>query len=312
MGDQRDDALNNSPYAGRWVARLDGRIIAQGGTPEQARRAAQSSRHKEKAEIIYMPSASPLSLSPLVERVRLTLPDQEIYLVGGAVRDALLGNVSHDLDFAVPRAAIAIARRVADALNADFYILDQSFDTARVIVRAEPRADVPELVFAAKAPRPSRDFLDFSSFRSSLDSTGRTGNQPATLEADLGGRDFTINSMAYDLRAGSILDPLDGASDLRAKLIRTASASAMEDDAIRVLRGVRLAAALEFKIDPGTRKAMKTAVRLLPGISPERQRDELFKILDGPRPDTSLRALEMLLDPTHPSGPWRCSGYFLT
>ena len=122
-----------SPYAGRWVARLEGRIIGHGGTPEQARRAALKSRYKEKAEIIYMPSAVPLSLSPLVERVRSILPGQEIYLVGGAVRDALLGHISHDLDFAVPQNAITAARQVANALQADFYILDESFDAARVI-----------------------------------------------------------------------------------------------------------------------------------------------------------------------------------
>jgi tRNA nucleotidyltransferase/poly(A) polymerase len=291
MDNKRDDAQNELPYAGRWVARLDGRIIAHGGTPEQARKAAQRSRNKEKAEIIYMPLASPISLSPLVERVRLTLPDQELYLVGGAVRDAFLGKVSHDLDFAVPQGAIAIARQIANALKADFYILDESFDTARVIVKADQRPEAAQDEISSRQSRLVRDFLDFSSFRMPA---GITGKQPATLENDLRGRDFTINSMAYDLRAGSILDPTGGASDLRSKVIRAASASAMEDDAIRILRGVRLAAALEFKIDPSTRKAMKAAARLLPEISAERQRDELFKILDGPRPDASLRALEML------------------
>ncbi len=72
-----------------------------------------------------MPSASPLSLSPLVERVQAALPGQEIYLVGGAVRDALLGKLSHDLDFVVPEEAIAAARSVANSLHADFYILDE-------------------------------------------------------------------------------------------------------------------------------------------------------------------------------------------
>ena len=87
-----------SPYAGRWVARLRGKVIAQGTTPEEARRAAQTHRHKESPEIIFMPA--PSSFSPLLASVREALPaDQEIYLVGGAVRDALLGRESHDLDF---------------------------------------------------------------------------------------------------------------------------------------------------------------------------------------------------------------------
>ena len=76
--------------------------------------------------------------------------------------------------------------------------------------------------------------------------------------------------------------------------VRSASVSAIEDDAIRILRGVRLAAALDFRIDPTTRKAMKAAAPLLPNISAERLRDELFKTLEGPRPAASMRALEML------------------
>ena len=114
------------------------------------------------------------------------------------------------------------------------------------------------------------------------------------LESDLRGRDFTINAIAFDLRNQTILDPLGGASDLRAKLIRACSDTSLKDDPIRILRAVRQAAALDFKIEAETRKAMKQAAPLLPNISPERQRDELFKILEGPRPDASLRALEML------------------
>ena len=89
------------PVAG-W--RVRGRIVAQGGTPEQALHAAQLSRHKEKPEIIYMPVS--FSYSPLIDKVRDILPDQEIYLVGGAVRDMLLNRLSHDLDFAVPSKGI--------------------------------------------------------------------------------------------------------------------------------------------------------------------------------------------------------------
>ena len=252
-------------YVGRWIAKVRGKIIAQGGTPEQALHAAQMSRHKEKPEITYMPY--PLPFSSLSDSVRSALPDVELYLVGGAVRDLLLNRVSHDLDFAIPEDAIQIARRVANALHADFYILDESFDTARVILSADNGA---------------RDILDFAAFRGS------------DLETDLRGRDFTINAIAFDLRNQTILDPLGGASDLRAKLIRACSDTSLKDDPIRILRAVRQAAALDFKIEAGTRKAMKLAAPLLPNISPERQRDELFKILEGPRPDASLRALEML------------------
>jgi tRNA nucleotidyltransferase/poly(A) polymerase len=258
---------NASPYAGRWVARLQGRVVAHGGTPEQALIAAQKSRHKEKPEIIYMPLESSFAFSPLLERLCAALPDQEMYLVGGAVRDALLGRVSHDLDLAIPKDAIAVARRAAAILNADFYVMDESFDIARLIAPAEGG---------------SRDILDFSAFRGS------------DLDTDLRGRDFTINAIAFDPRQKAILDPLNGAADLRAKLIRACSGTSFRDDSIRILRAVRFAAALEFKIETATRAAMKRAVNLLSNISPERQRDELFKILEGPRPAASLRALEML------------------
>jgi putative nucleotidyltransferase with HDIG domain len=261
-----DDSQSASPYAGRWVARVRGRIVAQGGTPEQALRAAQSSRHKEKPEIIYMPA--PFSHSPLIDKVRDALPGQEIYLVGGAVRDMLRNRLSHDLDFALPTNGIALARKVANALDADFMVLDAERDTGRVIFTD---ADG------------TRTFLDFATYRNG-----------ATLEADLRARDFAMNAIAYDIHAGTIIDPLNGASDLRAKVIRACSPTALQDDPVRILRAIRQAAAFDFKIEIETRKAMKASAEHLPNISPERQRDEVFKILEGPKPDSSMRALEML------------------
>lgn len=255
-----------SAYAGRWVARIRGKIVAQGGTPEQALHAAQKSRHKEIPEIIYMPIH--FSHSPLLDKVRDALPDQEVHLVGGAVRDMLLNRLSRDLDFAVPSNGISLARRVANALQANFMILDEDRDTGRVIITD---ADG------------SRTYLDFATYRGG-----------ATLENDLRDRDFTINAIAYELRADALIDPLDGAADLRAKVIRACSTTSLKDDPIRILRAVRQAAAFDFKIDPETRQWMKAAAGHLPKVSPERQRDELFKILDGPRPDASVRALEML------------------
>ena len=255
-----------SAYAGRWIARVRGKIVAQGGTPEQALYAAQKSRHKEKPEIIYMPV--PFSHSPLIDKLREALPNQEIYLVGGAVRDMLRNRLSPDLDFALPANSIALARRVANALEADFMVLDEERDTARVIVTGVDGA---------------RTFLDFAAFRGG-----------PTLEADLHARDFTVNAIAYDIHHNTILDPLNGASDLRARLIRACSPTSFQDDPVRILRAIRQATAFKFKIDLATRKTMKEAVGLLTRISPERLRDEVFKILDGLKPDASIRALEML------------------
>src|SRR5215213_898516 len=261
-----------SPYAGRWIARLRGKIIAQGGTPEQALHAAQASRPKEKVEIVYMPV--PFAYSPLIDKVRDALPNQEIYLVGGAVRDMLLNRVSHDLDFAVPSNGIALARRVANAINADFMVLDAERDTGRVIVTDEGG---------------SRTYLDFATYRGIPIS-----NSANSIEEDLHARDFTINAVAFNLRTQTILDPLNGASDIRAKIIRACSPTSLQDDPVRILRAIRQAAALAFKIELGTRKAMKEAAHLLPNTSPERLRDELFKILEGRKPDAAIRALEML------------------
>ncbi len=257
----------NPSYAGRWVARLRGNIVAQGGTPEGALRAAQKSRHKEKPEIIFMPAE--ITLHPLLEKIKLNLPaGQEIYLVGGAVRDMLLRRSSPDLDFALPANSLKIARRVANALDADYLTLDEKREIGRVIV---------------SEPDGRRTFLDFTTFQGGVD-----------LETDLASRDFTINAMAFDLRNDSILDPLEGARDLRAKLIRACSPDSFLADPVRILRAVRMAAALGFKIEKKSRTWMKAATARLVLTSPERLRDELFKILEGPQPDASLRALEIL------------------
>jgi tRNA nucleotidyltransferase/poly(A) polymerase len=258
---------DDSPYSGRWVARLGGRIVGQGGTPEAARRAAGATRHKEKAEVSYMKKSWSPPLADLISKIIALSPDSELYLVGGAIRDALLERTSHDFDFVVPENAIGLARRVARALEADFYVLDQAFGAARVIVRG---ADG------------ERDFLDFSDLRG------------GSIEADLAGRDFSINAIALKVRDGTTLDPQHGTADLRAKVIRACTPSALEEDPIRILRAVRLAAALDFSIEARTRQGLRAAAHLLPSVSAERQRDEWFRMLGGRRVEACVRALEML------------------
>jgi tRNA nucleotidyltransferase/poly(A) polymerase len=209
-----------------------------------------------------------LNLPPLIEKIRQILPpDQEIYLVGGAVRDLLLGRLSPDLDFAVPAQSIPLARHLAAALQGDFLVLDDERETARVIL-----ADVDG----------RRLFLDVATYRG------------ADLDADLRGRDFTINAIACDLRGETILDPLGGAADLRAKRLRACTPTAFQQDPLRILRAVRLAAMLNFQIEPQTRLWMKESTALLNRVSAERLRDEFFKILAGPKPDLALRALDLL------------------
>lgn len=261
-----DSETKKSPYSGRWVALVRGRIVAQGGTPDQALRASLSSRFKEKPEIIFM--TLPYSLPPLIDKIKDALPpEQEIYLVGGAVRDLLTSRLSPDFDFALPSNGISLARKVANTLHADFLPLDEERDTGRVIFISEEG---------------TRIFLDFATYRG------------ANLEEDLRARDFTINALAYNLRDNTIIDPLNGANDIRAKVIRACSPTSMADDPVRILRAVRQAAAFGFTIYRPTREWMKQSTDQLKSISPERLRDEIFKILQGPKADASIRALDML------------------
>ena len=204
----KDKKGKQTNYAGRWVAQLGGEVIAQGGTPGQALRLAQSNRHKERPVISFIPPE--FHVHPLVEEIkRLLTPDQEIYLVGGGVRDMLLQRESPDLDFALPADAIQIARRVANKLKADYFTLDEARDIGRVIVTDQYG---------------KRSFLDFNRFQGGQD-----------IELDLKERDFTINALAYDLRNGSILDPLGGGRDLHTKKIRACSADAFKRDPVRIL-----------------------------------------------------------------------------
>ncbi len=255
-----------SPYSGRWVALVRGRVVAQGGTPKQALRASLYSRFKEKPEIVFMPHS--YSLPSIIDKIKDSLPpEQEIYLVGGAVRDLLTSRLSPDLDFALPSNGIALARKVANTLGAGFLPLDDERDTGRVIITNEDN---------------TRTFLDFATYRG------------VNLEEDLRARDFTINALAYNLHDNTIIDPLNGVNDIRAKLIRACSPTSLSDDPVRILRAVRQAAAFGFKIDKPTREWMKQSADQLGRVSPERLRDEVFKTLQGPKADASIRALDML------------------
>ena len=256
-------------YAGRWVAMIRDQVVGQGGTPEQARLAAQISRYKESPQIVYVPTKYPLVFPPILQKVADALPpDLPVYLVGGAVRDALLQRKIHDLDFILPGSAIKISRQIADRLGAAFFPLDDESDTGRVILISKDG---------------SRFILDFAARRG------------ADLESDLRARDFTLNAMAVDVRQPqAILDPLGGAVDLLAKQLRACSPTAFSNDPIRILRAIRQAAVFGFHIPLETRELMRAAVSLLPSISSERLRDELFRLLDGPRVAASIRALDML------------------
>ena len=206
----------------------------------------------------------------LAERIASFVREQgiEAYLVGGCVRDALLGRSSHDLDFVVLGRALPLARRVANHFGAAFYALDAKRDTGRVIFRSNEGRE--------------QFCVDFA--------TARGGS----LTADLALRDFTINAIAICLDDEQVLDPYHGRADLSARLLRAVSDRAFRDDPLRTMRGVRLAAELGFEIEPHTEVLLRQAGPLLAGVSAERARDEFCKLLSLPGAAHNLRRLSEL------------------
>lgn len=191
-----------------------------------------------------------------------------VCLVGGAVRDAVLGKPSHDLDFVVTYDSLKTARKVADALGGAYFTLDEDFQVGRVVFTAEGR------------PRQVFDFVKL---------------QGETLEDDLRLRDFTINAMAVSLAdPDELIDPLGGLKDLHQHRLQLCSPQSLSADPVRVLRVVRMSAKYQLTIPPETRQLIVEAVPGLEKVSPERVRDEFLKTLEAPKPAASLRILDRL------------------
>lgn len=258
-------------YAGRWVALYGTQVTGVGESPDAALHMARHSRPKERFVLHFVddPLGEPLALSPLLERLRplFQTQSQPVYLVGGAVRDALLGRVSHDLDFVVPANAIKLAFQVADALGVPAYVLDRERDTGRVIL---PEAETS---------------LDFARFRG------------PDLAADLRDRDLTVNAMALPATAttaAGLIDPHNGQMDLANGRIHMIHSNSLLDDPVRSLRAVRLVHSLGFALTPETETAVRTAAPHLHQISTERIRDELVKLLQTAVPHRAVADLANL------------------
>lgn len=191
---------------------------------------------------------------------RLTDVDalRDAYVVGGFVRDLALGRPTHDVDVAVAGDAIAVAQRIADVLDARLVVLDVERGVARVV--AADDADAWHIDVAALK---------------------------GDIEADLALRDFTIDAMAIAWRDAAdgrwaVLDPCDGRDDLRRRLVRATSAAALDDDPLRLLRGVRLAATLGFELEAQTARWIAERAPSIATVARERVNDELSRILAGP------------------------------
>ncbi|MEM7119351.1 MAG: HDIG domain-containing metalloprotein, partial [Chloroflexota bacterium] len=242
-----------------------------GETAVQAIELARRNRPKDRLTVRYVESSAGerLTLSPLLAQLRPFFLQQPIaiYLVGGAVRDALLGKPSYDLDFVVAKDAIKLAKRLGGFLGAPAYALDEERDTGRVVLEE------------------AGTMLDIARFRG------------ADLDADLRDRDFTLNAMALPATAvfsSSIIDPCNGQADMGAKRLRLTHPQAVSDDPIRALRGVRMALKFGLTIDDQTANQLTAAAPLLSRISNERIRDELFKLLQTAVPDQAIRQLANL------------------
>jgi poly(A) polymerase len=188
------------------------------------------------------------------------------FLVGGAVRDGLRGRGGRDLDFALAEDPTLLARRFAQSLDAPWFYLDEQRCQSRVIAGEKGRQVT----------------CDFSPFRGK------------SLEEDLMLRDFTINAMAVPLSRGGppgdLYDPLNGRADLAKRLLRICSPHVLQQDALRILKGIRHCVNLGLAIERKTWQTMCRDVSGLAEIAGERLRDELFRILES----SSGRGLRLL------------------
>lgn len=225
-------------------------------------------------------SLLPADLREMVEAVLHAARNARLntYLVGGPVRDLLLGRVSLDVDICVEGDAMALAYRAAADLGARA-ITHRTFLTATL--RRHPY------------------HLDLATARS--ETYRRPGALPtvahAAIGVDLRRRDFTINAIALALtgdRRGSLLDPCGGRRDLSTGVIRILHDGSFRDDATRILRAVRYAVRFRFQIEQRTLEALKRDVRYLDTISGARLRRELARTLGEEEPERTLERLQEL------------------
>ncbi|MFN7412857.1 MAG: CCA tRNA nucleotidyltransferase [Dolichospermum sp.] len=174
---------------------------------------------------------------------------QPVYMVGGAVRDAILGRIREyvDLDFIIPADAVKVARKIAQRYQAGFVLLDAERQIARVVF---PHATV-----------------DFAQ------------QEGESLITDLHRRDFTINAIAYNPHTQEIIDPLEGFKDIESSLLRMISPVNLQNDPLRLMRAYRQAAQLGFTIEPATQETIRSLAKSINQVAAERVRVEIGYLL---------------------------------
>ena len=192
--------------------------------------------------------------SALFGAIRKVVPaSMKIYLVGGAVRDILLGRKIRDFDFTVEGLVRPIGKNIANELGGAYYVLDDEREMVRVIIEDEQigKFDV--------------DIAQLSG---------------ETVEDDLQERDFTINAMAIAVGSDNqFVDPLNGLSDMENKMLRMCAPDSLQNDPLRSLRAIRMSLEFGLTMDEDLLNAMYDARSRLYVSSMERYRDEMFKII---------------------------------
>lgn len=202
----------------------------------------------------------------------------EVYAVGGYVRDVFLKRAGKDIDFVVVGDGIEFARKIQKRMRGKNLVIYERFGTAMLSLLDHQ--------------------LEFVSARG--ESYAADSRKPsvvrADLQTDLLRRDFTINTLAMSISPenyGEILDPFDGLSDLKKRILRTPldPEETFSDDPLRIMRALRFATQLNFSIEKKTQQAIARMKERLQIISQERITDELMKILAAPKPSIGFKLM---------------------
>ena len=212
---------------------------------------------------------------------------ERLYLVGGAVRDLLLGKTNLDLDLAVEGNAIELAGRLRETNQATL-TTHTRFSTARLSWES----------YTVDLATARRETYERPGALPSV--------TPSTIDQDLYRRDFTINAMAVHLNPGEygrLLDPFGGRSDLKNKIIRVLHEKSFVDDATRIWRGLRYEQRLDFHLERQTLRLLQRDRDMLDTISPDRTRYEIECVLKEAYPERVFRRAGELgvLARLHPS-----------
>lgn len=199
----------------------------------------------------------------------------KLYLVGGSVRDDLMGRDIQDYDLTTA-APVDTIKSILEASAPDsIYTLGEKFGTISAIVAGVT--------------------LEITTFREQGKVTDPS-DHVQLLYNDLAHRDFTVNAIARDLHTGDLHDPFNGQLDIEHRLIQAVGSpeERFEEDPLRILRAVRLAAGLQFYLERDTREAIKRLSHLLKNVAWERIGDELDKLLLAPVPSEGIDMLDSL------------------